>query len=132
MHSFLQEVTPDKIPQTFSEFWKTDVRSRRGKNSRLEDEQELLEEGAREFGLDGTVLQGLFEEAARDEEMKQLRRWVAAGQDLRTGRRPYRSYNVVAGRGEQGPGVRLNKATLLRQQKLREKQEEAETDTFPV
>ena len=32
----VKEVTPDKIPQTFSEFWKTDVKSRRGKYSRLE------------------------------------------------------------------------------------------------
>lgn len=32
-----QEVTPEKIPQSFQEFWKKDVRARRGKYSRLQD-----------------------------------------------------------------------------------------------
>ena len=92
----LKEVTPDKIPQTFSEFWKTDVKSRRGKYSRLDEEEALLEEG-KEFGLDGTVIQGLFEEAQKDEDMRQIQRWVVTTQNIRSVRKPY-SYTVINSR----------------------------------
>ena len=34
----IQEVTPEKIPQSFSEFWKKDVRARRGKYNRIQDQ----------------------------------------------------------------------------------------------
>jgi len=72
----LKEVTPDKIPQTFSEFWKNDVRqARKGKYSRLDDSEELMEEG-RLAGLDGTIMQGLFDEVASDRDVNQLRRFV--------------------------------------------------------
>ena len=91
----LKEVTPDKIPQTFSEFWKTDVKSRRGKYSRLDEDEALLEEG-KEFGLDGTIIQGLFEEAQKDEDMRQIQRWVVTTQNIRS-RRPY-SYTVINSR----------------------------------
>ena len=86
----LKEVTPEKIPQTFSEFWKTDVRSRRGKYNRLDEESSLMEEGL-EFGLDGTIIQGLFEEAQKDEDMKQIKRWVVATQNLK---KPYSYTNI--------------------------------------
>ena len=92
----LKEVTPDKIPQTFSEFWKTDVKSRRGKYSRLDEEEALLEEG-KEFGLDGTIIQGLFEEAQKDEDMRQIQRWVVTTQNIRSVRKPY-SYTVINSR----------------------------------
>ena len=125
----LKEVTPDKIPQTFSEFWKTDVRSRRGKYSRLEDEEALMEEG-KEWGLDGTIIQGLFEEAQKDEDMNHIKRWVVATQGMKSGKRPYR-YTVIGGQGNttsyqsvrEGPGYRVNKTTLLRQQRLQEMKE---------
>ena len=58
---------------------------------RLEDQEELLEEG-RLAGLDGTMLQvapspgltrqGLFEEAQQDGDVSQLRRWVVATQGV--------------------------------------------------
>jgi hypothetical protein len=129
----LKEVTPDKIPQTFSEFWKTDVRSRRGKYSRLEDEEAFLEEG-KEWGLDGTIIQGLFEEAQKDEDMTHIRKWVVATQGVKSAKRPYR-YTVVGEKGSstsyqsvrEGPGYRLNRATMLRQQKLKEMRENPET-----
>ena len=89
----IKEVAPDKMPQTFSDFWKTDVKARRGKYSRLEDEDGLLEEG-KEFGLDGTIIQGLFEEAQNDEDMKQIQRWVVTTQNMR--RRPY-NYRSING-----------------------------------
>ena len=89
----IKEVAPDKMPQTFSDFWKTDVKARRGKYSRLEDDDGLLEEG-KEYGLDGTVIQGLFEEAQKDEDMKQIQRWVVSTQNMR--RRPY-SYRSING-----------------------------------
>ena len=128
----LKEVTPDKIPQTFSEFWKTDVRSRRGKYSRLEDEEALLEEG-KEYGLDGTIIQGLFEEAQKDEDMNHIRKWVVATQGVKSAKRPYR-YTVIGDKGptssyqsvREGPGYRLNKASMLRQQRLKELKENPE------
>ena len=119
----LKEVTPDKIPQTFSEFWKTDVKSRRGKYSRLEDDQALMEEG-KEYGLDGTIIQGLFEEAQKDDDMRQIQRWVVSTQNLRSRRPGYNYTNNGQQRIREGVGYRVNKATLLRQQKLKEIQEE--------
>ena len=89
----IKEVAPDKMPQTFSDFWKTDVKARRGKYSRLEDDEGLLEEG-KEYGLDGTIIQGLFEEAQKDEDMKQIQRWVVSTQNMR--RRPY-NYRSING-----------------------------------
>ena len=50
----------------------------------------MLEEGL-EFGLDGTVIQGLFEEAQKDEDMKQIKRWVLTTQNLK---KPY-SYTKI-------------------------------------
>ena len=64
---------PQHTFQTFSEFWKTDVKSRRGKYSRLDEDEALLEEG-KEFGLDGTIIQGLFEEAQKDEATKGMKK----------------------------------------------------------
>ena len=89
----IKEVAPDKMPQTFSDFWKTDVKARRGKYSRLDDDDGLLEEG-KEYGLDGTIIQGLFEEAQKDEDMKQIQRWVVSTQNMR--RRPY-NYRSING-----------------------------------
>lgn len=89
----IKEVAPDKMPQTFSDFWKTDVKARRGKYSRLDDDDGLMEEG-KEYGLDGTVIQGLFEEAQKDEDMKQIQRWVVSTQNMR--RRPY-NYRSING-----------------------------------
>ena len=89
----LKEVTPDKIPQTFSDFWKTDVRSRRGKYNRLDEENGLVEE-ALSYGLDGTVIQNLFEEAQKDEDMKQIKRWVVSTQNMKKLRKPY-SYTTI-------------------------------------
>ena len=103
----LKEVTPEKIPQTFSQFWKTDVRSRRGKYNRLEEEDALIEEGL-SFGLDGTIIQDLFEEAQKDEDMKQIKRWVVATQNMKKERRPY-SYTNIA----QDKGVRSDRSWSL-------------------
>ena len=89
----LKEVTPDKIPQTFSDFWKTDVRSRRGKYNRLDEEDALLEEGL-SFGLDGTIIQDLFDEAQKDEDMKQIKRWVVTTQNMKKMRKPYSYTNL--------------------------------------
>ena len=119
----LKEVTPDKIPQTFSEFWKTDVKSRRGKYNRLEDEEAALLEEGEEYGLDGTIIQGLFEEAQNDDDMKQIQRWVIATQNRRKLRKPY-SYTVIADdKLREGPGYRINKTTLLRQQQMQKLKE---------
>ena len=132
----LKEVTPEKIPQSFSRFWKTDVRSRRGKYNRLEEEDALIEEGL-SFGLEGTIIKDLFEEAQKDEDMKQIKRWVVATQNMKKARRPH-SFTILdqdnkVVRSEifpvlviiyclnirSGPGYRVNKTILLRQQQLR-------------
>ena len=53
------------------------------------DDDDLLEEG-KEYGLDGTILQGLFEEAQKDDDMKQIQKWVVTTQNMRMRhRRPY-------------------------------------------
>ena len=55
-----------------------------------------MEEG-KEFGLDGTIIQGLFEEAQKDEDMRQIQRWVVTTQNIRSVRKPY-SYTVINSR----------------------------------
>ena len=65
----LKEVTPDKIPQNFSSFWKEDVKARRGKYSRLDVEEVLMEEGKMQ-GLDGTFMQVIFQPARKKDASK--------------------------------------------------------------
>ena len=132
-------MTPDKIPQNFSSFWKEDVKSRRGKYSRLDTEEELLLEG-KEQGLDGTFMQvninlrdepictslsdcafqEMFDQAHTDQDLDNIRRWVAATQGSRIGGRTKYNYTVVRERQgiSPGPGYRVNKAHLLRMNKL--------------
>jgi len=101
----LKEVTPEKIPQSFQEFWKKDVRARRGKYSRLQNKSDMVEEG-KMVGLDGTVLQDLFDEVAKEDDLA-IRQWVP---------RPLH-YTVIKdaeGDPSAGPGYRINKTTLLR------------------
>ena len=62
----------------------------------LQDDDTLLEEG-KEFGLDGTIIQGLFEEAQKDEDMRQIQKWVVTTQNMRRKGRPY-SYTAIAAR----------------------------------
>ena len=62
----------------------------------LQDDDTLLEEG-KEFGLDGTIIQGLFEEAQKDEDMRQIQKWVVTTQNMRRKGSPY-SYPAIAAR----------------------------------
>lgn len=73
----LKEVTPEKIPQRFSSFWKRDVRAHRnfyrtlGGGKRIEGLPDTTGDG-----LDGTFMQSLFDRAARDEDLINIRQWV--------------------------------------------------------
>ena len=91
----LKEVTPDKIPQAFSEFWKRDVRAHRDYYSTVKLDpsgevgqlagEDLLRE-AREVlgvggepgeGLAGTFLQSVFDSAQEANDRLNIREWVA-------------------------------------------------------
>ncbi len=81
----LKEVTPDKIPQTFSHFWKRDIKAHRdyyhtfkGKDSEalFQEAREVLDVGKAE-GLAGSFLQSVFEGAQAENEQLNIREWVA-------------------------------------------------------
>ena len=77
----LKEVTPDKVPQSFSKFWKKDVKKYRkfGKPSK-EIRQMIIKEskdffGIKEtdnFGLADTFIQTIFETIERDEDYRRI------------------------------------------------------------
>lgn len=88
----LKEVTPDKIPQQFSTFWKHDIRTHRDYYSTVkkDNEKNLLEEARDVLGignaapgqgsdqkLEGTFLQTMFEEARKDKDVINIREWTA-------------------------------------------------------
>jgi len=82
----LKEVTPEKIPQKFSNFWRKDIKAHRNyyKTLTAEDNQKLLNEmeslGIRKKsseGLEGTFLQSMFDRAAHDSDLMNIREWVA-------------------------------------------------------
>ncbi len=83
----LKEVTPDKIPQSFSTFWKRDVQAHRDyyRTLRANREDSLVQEARRALGiaqqdgdgLAGTFLQKMFDEAQADEDLIDIRQWVA-------------------------------------------------------
>ncbi len=85
----VKEVTPEKIPQTFSTFWKRDVKAHRDyyntlKNSDpkqssdalLREAREVLGIGINEDGLAGTFLQSVFERAHEENTSINIREWV--------------------------------------------------------
>ncbi|CAB4067591.1 unnamed protein product [Lepeophtheirus salmonis] len=83
----IKEVTPDKIPQTFSNFWKRDIKAHRNYYKTLKTPlyskrpTELsIFEGDNAHNLDGTFLQKIFTRAQNDEDYLDITRWVAMPQ----------------------------------------------------
>jgi hypothetical protein len=89
----VKQVTPDKIPQTFSSFWKRDVRAHKDyyhtlkRPDRMTDGDDLLQEArevlgigvaGNEDGLEGTFLQSVFEKAQAESNVFNIRDWVAS------------------------------------------------------
>ena len=82
----LKEVTPEKIPQKFAHFWKEDIKTHRNYNRKIrkEDDHGLLKElntsvktKVVEENLEGPFLQSMFERAANDSDLINIRQWVA-------------------------------------------------------
>lgn len=91
----LKEVTPDKIPQKFSTFWKRDIKAhikhgrtlRKGEEHKQEKRDILTEmrlelakdENFKEedIGLQGTFIQSMFDRAIVDGDLINIRQWTA-------------------------------------------------------
>ena len=79
----LKEVTPEKIPQKFGHFWKEDIKTHRNYNQKIrkEDDHELKNASVRskeaEDNLEGSFLHSMFERAAQDSDLINIRQWVA-------------------------------------------------------
>jgi len=85
----LKEVTPEKIPQSFSHFWRKDIKAHRNYHSKIrkEDNHKLLSEvGSSSLGskldqpedlLAGSFLNLIYERAAQDEDLINIQKWVA-------------------------------------------------------
>jgi len=84
---WIKEVTPDKIPQQFSEFWKRDVRAHREyyKTVNKQEGEDLVEEARRVLGLgakspeglEGTFLQQVFEQAHKEDDYIDICKWIS-------------------------------------------------------
>ena len=80
----IKEVTPEKVPQKFQHFWKEDIRAHRNYNHKIKkddpDASKLIpasKTSSSEEALEGTFLQSMFERVAQDEELINIRQWVA-------------------------------------------------------
>ena len=82
----LKEVTPDKIPQHLSSFWKKDLKVHREYLNTIKDGKTLVDEARLVLGthksrdndaLENTFIQTMFEKAHADEDMMNIRDWVA-------------------------------------------------------
>ena len=75
----LKEVTPAKVPQKFSHFWRTDVRAHRDYYKAIKKGEKRGPWGSEKNVEDGTednVLQSLFERAAADTDLSNIQQWV--------------------------------------------------------
>lgn len=87
----VKEVTPDKIPQNFSSFWKNDVKIHRDYYHTLKKKQEislaehLFQEAREALGIgrshndaiEGTFLHGMFEKAQEENDKINIKDWVS-------------------------------------------------------
>ena len=76
----LKEVTPEKVPQKFSHFWRTDVKAHRDYYKAIRkgdakaggsDKEAALEQGQGE-----NMLQSMWERAEADQDVINIRHWV--------------------------------------------------------
>ena len=86
----LKEVTPEKIPQNFSNFWKRDVKIHRDyfqtmkTNNESGAAEQLLQEARETLGIgkseddeiEGTFLHGMFERAQEENDKINIKEWV--------------------------------------------------------
>ena len=86
----LKEVTPDKIPQNFSNFWKRDVKIHRDYFQTLKTStgsgaaEQLLQEARETLGIgrseddeiEGTFLHSMFERAQEENDKINIKEWV--------------------------------------------------------
>ena len=77
----IKEVTSEKIPQKFAHFWRKDIRAHRDYNKAIRKDESIsippLPSTKEEVPLEGTFLQALFDRVAQDEELINIRQWVA-------------------------------------------------------
>ena len=81
----IKEVTPEKIPQKFSEFWKRDIRAHREYYKTVKPGETLLDEARQVLGIDssnqdgleGTFLQQVFDQAQHESDFINIRKWIA-------------------------------------------------------
>ena len=81
----LKEVAPEKIPQHLSSFWKKDLKVHRDYLNTIKDGKSLKEEARQVLGtgksvehaLEDTFIQTMFEKAHGDEDMINIREWIA-------------------------------------------------------
>jgi len=75
----LKEVTPAKVPQKFSHFWRTDVRAHRDYYKAIKKGEKRGPWGSEKNGEvtnEDNVLQSLFERAAVDTDLSNIQQWV--------------------------------------------------------
>jgi len=73
----LKEVTPEKIPQRFSSFWRKDIKEQRDHNRTLGGKKPAKTvHDTTADGLDGTFMQNMFDRATKDEDLVNIRQWV--------------------------------------------------------
>ena len=82
----LKQVTPDKIPQHLSSFWKKDLKVHKEYLNTIKDGKSLIDEARQVLGtnnsrdnaeLENTFIQTIYEKAHADEDMMNIRDWVA-------------------------------------------------------
>ena len=81
----LKEVAPEKIPQHLSSFWKKDLKVHRDYLNTIKDGKTLIDEArhvlgtgkSTEHALEDTFIQTMFEKAHVDEDMINIREWIA-------------------------------------------------------
>jgi len=74
----VKQVTPERIPQRNAAFWKKDIVLNREYEKSLQETNiaDVIAGESLELGLSGTFLEALFEEAVKDKEVIDSRKWV--------------------------------------------------------
>ena len=86
----LKEVTPAKVPQKFSHFWRTDVKAHRDYNRAIKKGEKLEQPGSTrdsekdaDPGDKAMFLQSIWERAEEDEDLATLRHWIPTAPSTR-------------------------------------------------
>ena len=86
----LKEVTPAKVPQKFSHFWKTDVKAHREYNRAIRKGETLDKTGTirdsekeTDSGDRAVLLQSIWERAEEDQDLVTIRHWIPTAPSTR-------------------------------------------------